>query len=131
MHPEIVQHIVPEGGTWKRVVDRLNMERRYRPGTAATVYNKAKQGRDIINEIANYRPGDFASQSRLSAFIGAVDSFITTQSILQRGTRTDSHKESTDVEDIRDEPRPALTARRDSQAREPEKATAGGDEWDF
>lgn len=129
-HPEVLQHVVPEGGTWKRVVDRLNMERRKHPGNASTVYNKARFGKNIIDAIALYRVGDFDDQAKLSAFISLVDAFITTQSILQR-RRFGIPKEDTDTDDLREQPMPALAAPKEPQPREPQKAAAGGDDWDF
>ena len=83
-HREIVKQVVPEGGTWKRVVDKLNVEQRKRPGTAATLYNKAKLGQGIIDAIAEYTAAGFRARRVFSAFISKVDAFITTQSILQR-----------------------------------------------
>jgi hypothetical protein len=129
-HPEIIQQVVPEGGTWKRVVDKLNAERRARRGNAATVYNKAREGKEIIDAIANYTPGDFDDFGKLSAFISKVDFFITTQSILQRGKPTAPRGE-VEAEERPDQGIPAPMSGERGREAAPEKAAVGADEWDF
>src|SRR3954451_17455948 len=83
MHPEIRQQVVPAGGSWKRVVERLNMEGKHRSTNATVLYNKAKLGQMIIEAIADYDPAEFETDGPFSSFISTVDRFITTQSILQ------------------------------------------------
>jgi hypothetical protein len=83
MHPEIRQQVVPAGGSWKRVVERLNMEGKHRSTNATVLYNKAKLGQMIIEAIADYDPAEFEADGPFSSFISTVDRFITTQSILQ------------------------------------------------
>jgi len=100
-HPEIIRQIVPEGGTWKQVIDKLNAEQRKPVGNAATLYNKAKLGQGIIQAVADYTPADFEDDGIFSAFISKVDAFITTQSILQRpkmGQLRDEHDEEDEGE---------------------------------
>jgi len=80
-HDEVLQQVLPEGGNWKRAVDKLNQERRRPAGSAMTLYNKAVLGKDIIEMIANYVPSDFERNSAFSDFIGKVDAYITTQSM--------------------------------------------------
>jgi hypothetical protein len=86
-HEEILQQIVPEGGNWKHAVDKLNKERRRPSSPAMTLFNKAVLGKGIIEMIADYVPADFEGNATFSLFIGKVDAFITTQSILQKSSR--------------------------------------------
>ena len=83
MHPEIRRQVVPAGGSWKRVVERLNMEGKHRSTNATVLYNKAKLGQMVIEAIADYDPAEFETDGPFSSFISTVDRFITTQSILQ------------------------------------------------
>lgn len=132
-HPEIVQQIVPEGGTWKRVVEKLNTEQRKSPGSAATLYNKAKFGQGIINAIADYTPAAFEDDGIFSAFISMVDAFITTQSILQRRigftTLRDENGQEEEEEEAGD--MPAMMPGEYVAKAAPADAAAGADEWDF
>jgi hypothetical protein len=141
-HEEIVRYVVPEGGTWKNVVDTLNSERarfeRREAGrrmpvcNAATLYNKARQGKNIIEAIATYVPGDFDDFGKLSGFIGLVDGFITTNSILQRNYRKSRVPQPPLKRDEEDEEDTAAQYDEESAARpEDEAATVGSDEWDF
>jgi hypothetical protein len=130
-HPEVILQIVPEGGTWKRAMDKLNIERKVRRPNATTLYNKAKLGKEIIEAIAHYTSGDFDDFTKLSAFISKVDAFITTSSILQKERKrtapraefADDEPEHPDSEDGMPEERMAEAA--------PKKVAAGTDEWDF
>jgi hypothetical protein len=142
-HEEIIRFVVPEGGSWKNVVDALNSERaRYerddagrRPFcNAATLYNKARQGKNIIEAIATYVPGDFDDFAKLSSFIGLVDGFITTNSILQRNrrkmrppARMAPEEERADDNEHADYDEQAMPLPPPPQP----AATAGADEWDF
>ena len=83
MHPEILRQVVPQGGTWWRVVETLYMGMNRTRPRSTVIYNKAKLGHDIIRSIADYDPSTFEDDKNFSAFISNVDAFITTQSILQ------------------------------------------------
>ena len=81
-HPEVRKHLVPSGGSWWKVVEKLqaNQGRRTR---ASVLHNKARIGYALIREIAEYTPSQFEQDNAFSGFISNVDAFITTQSILQ------------------------------------------------
>jgi hypothetical protein len=132
---EVLDQIVPEGGSWKRAVDKLNMERRARRANATTLYNKANQGRQILEAIAHYAPGDFDDFAKLSAFIGKVDAFITTSSILQKEKKRAMKKVELTDEEERDEGMEEMPEEERMEgmapAAMPEKVAAGTDEWDF
>ena len=125
-HPDVLRHVVPEGGTWKQVVDRLNTERRQRPGKASTLYNKAVLGKGILEGIAHYTPVAFEDDAVFSGFISKVDAFITTQSILLR-PKLDALADERD-DDARREVA-ALPAPSAPPAAKAPATTA--DEWDF
>ncbi len=82
-HPEVIQHVVPSGGTWQRVVETLSSGMKRTRPRATTLYNKGRLGEGIIRSIAEYTPSSFEDDQGFSAFISQVDAFITTQSILQ------------------------------------------------
>jgi hypothetical protein len=82
-HAEVRRQVVPAGGSWKRVVERLNMEGKHRSTNATVLYNKAKLGQMIIEAVSDYDPAEFETDGPFSSFISTVDRFITTQSILQ------------------------------------------------
>jgi len=142
MHEEIVRYVVPEGGSWKNVVDTLNSERyrherktevrRMPSSNAATLYNKARQGTEIIEAIATYVPGDFDNLGKLSAFIGLVDAFITTNSILQRNRKMlrSTPRPMPEEDSYEDQEPDGYAEDGDHLAAEP-APTAGSDEWDF
>ena len=92
MHPEIVRQIVPNGGTWWRVVEKLYMGMKNMRPKATVLHNKAKLGYDIIRSIATYNPVSFEEDTEFFDFLSKVDAFITTQSILQEAL-TDDLKE--------------------------------------
>lgn len=81
-HAEVRKHLVPSGGSWWKVVEKLqaNQGRRTR---ASVLHNKARIGYALIREIAEYTPSQFEQDNAFSGFISNVDAFITTQSILQ------------------------------------------------
>lgn len=144
-HEEIVRYVVPEGGSWKNVVDTLNVERqrfaRKSDGrrtpvcNAATLYNKARQGMSIIENVATYVPGDFDDLGKLSAFIGLVDGFITTNSILQRRRSLRGMPRPMPEEEEQHEQEPHAYMNDGEEAegapQAPEPAQARTDEWDF
>jgi hypothetical protein len=132
MHPEIMDQIVPSGGTWWRVVETLYMAMKNVRPKSTVLYNKAKLGFEIIRSIAEYNPATFEDNKTFSAFISQVDAFITTQSIIQealtdylkrddQGAEQDGmsqngwHGAEPEAEAV-----PAMPA-----------ATTGSDEWDF
>jgi hypothetical protein len=122
---------VPDGGNWKRAIDRINVERRRPTGPAVTLYNKAIYGKEILEMIAAYTPAAFEDLNEFSKFISKVDAFITTQSILQRPKfpqqDLEADEEKKDDEASGDE-MPKLTPY--PQAKAP-NAAATADEWDF
>ncbi|MHB8689634.1 MAG: hypothetical protein ACYDHH_00170 [Solirubrobacteraceae bacterium] len=89
MHPEVLKQIVPVGGTWWRVVERLYMELKHARPRSTALYQKARLGHDIIQAIANYNPATFEDDTNFSGFISNVDAYITTQSILQQALTDD------------------------------------------
>ncbi len=148
-HPEVVAHVVPGGGSWQRVVERLaGKMKRARP-RATTLYNKARLGESILRSIADYTPASFEEDETFSAFISQVDAFITTQSILQESVTKDlqdadaGDDRHTLVLDEEDEPAafPGVPPRYGLAAAPAAGAGAGvaaagpgagaADEWDF
>jgi len=136
-HPEIIQQIVPEGGTWKQAIDKLNAEQRKRPGTAATLYNKARLGQGIIDAIADYTAEAFEDDGIFGDFISKVDAFIITQSILQRPKfpmLKEEHEEAEHDGDAETSDMPPHMAPYMAPNMGPVEAANGAqhpDEWDF
>ncbi|HEX7645550.1 MAG TPA: hypothetical protein VF472_25380 [Burkholderiaceae bacterium] len=85
MHPEVLRQLVPQGGTWWRVVEILYMGMQNARPRSTVIYNKAKLGDKILRAIADYDPSTFEQDGPFSSFISDVDAYITTQSILQEG----------------------------------------------
>jgi hypothetical protein len=83
MHEEVLRQIVPQGGTWWRVVEMLHMGMKHSRPRSTVLYNKAKLGDSILRQIADYNPSTFENDGPFAAFISDVEAFITTQSILQ------------------------------------------------
>ena len=83
MHDEVMRKVVPSGYTWWRVVETLIFEMTGKRPKSTVIYNKAKGGNDIIRAVAEYDPARFAQDRQFADFIGNVERFITTQSILQ------------------------------------------------
>ncbi len=81
-HDDILRQVVPEGGTWKRVVDKLNDERGKQAGPATTLCDKATEGKSIIEMISGYTPAAFEDDETFSAFISKVVAYISAQSII-------------------------------------------------
>lgn len=140
MHPEVLRQLVPQGGTWWRVVEILYMGLKHSRPKSTVIYNKAKQGNKIIRTIAEYNPSSFEDDTEFNNFISDIDAYITTQSILQESledaiTRADREEEEeaatngyhTNGNGYR---RAALDEEAVSAAA-PAAAGAGGDEWDF
>jgi hypothetical protein len=129
MHEEVRRHVVPSGGSWLRVVERLAMEMKRARPQGTVLYNKATFGHDIIRAIADYEPAQFEDDEKFSEFISNVDAFITTQSILQDGVTDDLRQEH--AEDSYDHAPPAAPP---EMAGAPSGSNGGGppaDEWDF
>lgn len=96
MHPEVLKQVVPIGGTWWRVVERLYMDLKQTRPRSTALYNKAKLGHDIIKQIADYNPATFEDDTNFSGFISNVDAYITTQSILQQALTDDLKRRQED-----------------------------------
>lgn len=84
MNSEVMSKVAPGAGSWSRVVENLYMEMKRTRPKAAVLFNKAKLGHLIIQSIAGYTSDTFENEAEFSDFIGSVDAFITTQSILQQ-----------------------------------------------
>jgi hypothetical protein len=128
---KIAQQVLPAGGSWKRVIDKLNAERpKKRPiPAAALLYAKAWQGMEILNSIAEYTPAAYENDKEFSEFIGLVDAYITTESKLQRRPSPERPPTERDEEPSGD----GEAVPRDVKPRaerEPAPANAN-DEWDF
>lgn len=140
MHPEVLKRLVPQGGTWWRVVEILYMGLKNTRPKSTVIYNKAKQGNKIIRAIAEYNPSNFEDDAEFNSFISEVDAFITTQSILQESLE-DAIRRADREEEEEAEPNDygsngngyrklALPDETVVSAASP-AAGAGGDEWDF
>jgi hypothetical protein len=140
MHPEVLRQVVPQGGTWWRVVETLYMGLKHSRPKSTVIYSKAKLGNKIIRAIAEYNPATFEDEAEFSSFISDVDAFITTQSILQDALtdalkRTDEEEEEetagsngyTNGNGYR-RTMPDVTA---EPSAAPAAHAAAGDEWDF
>ena len=128
MHPEILRQIVPQGGTWWRVVETLYMGMKNMRPKATVLYNKAKLGHEIIRSIADYNPTTFEDDKNFSAFISNVDAFITTQSILQEALTDDLKKGDEEEEAGLNGSRRTVPKTVDAPAAPVAKT---GDDWDF
>jgi hypothetical protein len=128
MHAEVLKQVVPVGGTWWRVVERLYMEMRHARPKATALYNKAKLGHDIINSIANYNPATFEDDTHFSAFISDVDAFITTQSILQEALTDDLKRDQEEGPGTKER---ATVAPELVSALPTPNGKPSTDEWDF
>ena len=135
-HSLVVTRILPEGGEWWRVVERLAVAMHKRRPKARILNNKAKLGHQIIRALADYNPATFEDDRNFSTFIGSVDAFITTQSILQEAL-TDSLKQNGNG-DVMLPALPGLPPQLPAAmpmpgpvSAEPEAAAAAGDEWNF
>jgi hypothetical protein len=115
MHPEVLKQVVPVGGTWWRVVERLYMEIKQTRPRSTALYNKAKLGHDIIAAIADYNPATFEDDATFSDFISNVDAYITTQSILQQALTDDLKRRQEDS-------MPTVNVHDDDRLREGESA---------
>ena len=51
---------------------------------STVLYNKAKLGFEILQDVANYDPATFENDDVFFDFVSNVQAFITTQSILQQ-----------------------------------------------
>ena len=136
-NPAVAQQILPAGGSWKRIVDKLNAERpkdakKRPPRAAALLYAKARQGMAIIEAIAEYEPASFEDDSRFSSFISLVDGYITTESKLAPRRR---QRAAEDDEEPRDEPAERAPHERvandDDGLHADSDQAAGAGGWDF
>jgi hypothetical protein len=93
-HKEVRKHLVPGGGSWWKVIEKLAADRNQRV-RASVHYNKARLGYSLIREIAAYTPARFEQEAPFNAFISNMEAFITTQSILQEESgEEDAERES-------------------------------------
>lgn len=81
-HTEVRKHLVPSGGSWWKVVEKLQAGQGRRT-RASVLHNKARLGYSLIRAISEYTPSRFEQDAPFAEFISNVDAFITTQSILQ------------------------------------------------
>ncbi len=81
-HPEVRRHLVPGGGSWLKVVERLGADRNRRM-RAPLFNNKAQLGYTLIRDIAAYTPSKFEQERTFNGFMSNMEAFITTQSIIQ------------------------------------------------
>lgn len=93
MHKEIMQQVVPAGGSWWKVVETIYGEMKGIKPKITVLNNKANLGYDIIKSVANYNPSTFEEDSEFSSFISNVDAYIITQAQLQEED-DDDHKTS-------------------------------------
>ncbi len=92
-HPEVRKHLVPSGGSWWQVVEKLQVGQGRR-ARASVLHNKARLGYALLRAIAEYTPSRFEENDVFAEFISNVDAFITTQSILQEESGEDYGDES-------------------------------------
>jgi hypothetical protein len=139
-HPVIRRHVAPSGGSWLKVVEEIYTDMMHVRPKASVIYNKAKLGHEIMVDIANYNSATFEDPDIFSSFIRKVDSFITTQSILQEALKDDLLEGDEEGEDVGE--RLGLSPNGNGNgygapsggpvdAPEPAVAGAGADEWDF
>lgn len=127
---EIADQVLPTGGSWMRVVDKLNAERPKKApiAGAALLYAKATQGMEILYAIADYSPAAFEDDREFSSFIGLVDAYITTESKLQSRRGRPRYDERMKPP-LDEEPEEEEVAAPEEDA---ELAAAeGDDDWDF
>lgn len=124
---KISQQVLPAGGSWKRVVDKLNAERPKKRGipAAALLYAKATQGMQILEAVADYSPAEFEDDRAFSGFISLVDAYITTESKLQSRGGSAYRAAAPDEGEADDEPARPYAGGDDSAP------AANDDEWDF
>ena len=130
MHREVVRKVVPSGGTWWRVVETLIQAMTGVRPKSTVIYNKAKGGNEIIRAIADWDPTVFAQDNRRFAqFIGTVERFITTQSILQDALTDDLVRSGASGDAVA---QPSAQLAPNAQQGAPDTAAAAADsEWNF
>jgi hypothetical protein len=131
MHDEVLRQIVPQGGTWWRVVETLYMGMKNTRPRSTVLYNKAKLGDSILRQISDYNPSTFENDGPFASFISDVEAFITTQSILQESLADDIRQGDDD-----DKPAPRRNGNGADSMMPPPPASApaqapAGDEWAF
>jgi hypothetical protein len=129
MHPEVLQHVVPSGGSWKRAVEALCVGMKKPRPQASTLYNKACWGMEVIRSIAEYNPASFEDDATFLPFISQVKALITTQSILQEAQGDD--RKLSDVSDDYGVGGDSLADGGSPAAPSASAAPGGGGEWDF
>ncbi len=128
-HPEVVRQVVPSGGTWWRVVEALWLGMKNQRPKSTVIYNKARGGNDIIRAIADYDSSTFSQEQKFAEFIGNVERFITTQSILQEAITDDLVRAGASGDSSDSAPPPAAAPA--SPGTPPDGASAAGQEWNF
>ena len=81
-HPEVRRHLVPTGGSWLKLVDKMAAAQGRRSKSSA-LNNKARIGHALLMAVADFSPAAFEQDEPFSRFLSNVDAFITTFSILE------------------------------------------------
>ena len=144
-HQEVRRHLVPGGGSWLQVVEKLAAKQGRRT-RGLVLLNKGQIGYSLIRSIAEYTPSSFEQDSVFAPFITDVDAFITTQSILQEESESADQEGPSGDDGYRRMPQfpgmpripgmpadlPAMPFPGGSAATAPSPSGAtGGDAWDF
>ncbi|MEV6598582.1 hypothetical protein AB0M36_17150 [Actinoplanes sp. NPDC051346] len=98
MHDEVRRQLAPGGGSWWTVVEALHLGMSRARPRATVLNNKARLGHNILRAIADYDAATFDEDTTFSRFIGDVEAFITTQSILQESLKEDLMEDEADVD---------------------------------
>ncbi|MFN8406834.1 MAG: hypothetical protein U0X71_05065 [Sphingobacteriaceae bacterium] len=128
-HPEIVQQLVPAGGTWWKVVELLYEGMKQQRPKTTILYNKAKLGFEIFDSIAKYNPASFEDDKNFSDFISNVDAYIITQAQLQSFDDDNDDKQPENKDKTRDRDKDSDT---DSNNKTDARTdNSSKDEWAF
>ncbi|MBK8610189.1 MAG: hypothetical protein IPL84_09630 [Chitinophagaceae bacterium] len=120
-HPEIVKQISPTVGTWKGVAQTLFASMKHSYTDASLVYQKANICNKILKAVAEYDAPVFEQDDNFIDFCSMV---IELDELIQSMT-TDMNDE---IENgISDD----YGRSSNQDAKTPQEAHAGGDEWDF
>jgi hypothetical protein len=128
---EVMNQVVPSGGSWWRVVENLYASMRSKRMKTTVINNKAEYGHDIIKAIAEYNPSTFQNDDEFSKFITSVDSFITTQSILQESLTDQVKKLDSAIANPDEMTHDDIQQKKIPSTGAPTPVSAGSDEWDF
>ena len=130
MHKEVMNQVVPSGGSWWRVVENLYASMRSKRMKTTVINSKAENGHAIIKAIADYNLSTFQNENYFSSFITLVDTFITTQSILQESLTDQVKKLDAGDNGFEDGHHDEMKPKKLVSAPAP-VAAGGSDEWDF